>query len=149
MRKDHPLAQRQEFLNFEPLMDLRKSMDHLFDDFFAGSRSQTVPRCNVYEDKQNFHIELQVPGMAENDLDVSLDGHVLTVKGEAKSEAKEDDKNYHRVEFSHMAINRSWELPPNVDVEKLQANFQNGILDIMLPKREASEISKKISINSH
>lgn len=141
---------QHDMLGFDSLMGFRNSMDHLFEDFFS-SNSPAVhsPKCNVYEDKGNFHIELQVPGMSEKDLDVSLDGHVLQIKGEASFDSKADDKNYHRVEFSHMAINRAWELPPNVNVEKLQANFKNGILDICIPKHKGSEVSKKIEIQSH
>ncbi|MCY4044154.1 MAG: Hsp20/alpha crystallin family protein [Cellvibrionales bacterium] len=148
MRRHHPLHHK-DALGFEPLMDLRQSMDHLFEDFFSGSAVSHASKCNVYEDKDNFHIELQVPGMSEKELDVSLDGHVLTIKGESHIDHESDDKNYHRVEFAHTSINRAWELPPNVDVEKLQANFKHGILDISIPKRQGSDVSKKIEIKTH
>ncbi len=150
MNRNRNLTQKQDLMNFEPLVGLRQGMDHLFEDFFSMSAPKALmPKSNIYEDAKNYHIEVQVPGMQESNLNISLDGRVLSISGEERVEHEQNEKNYHRVEFSSSEINRSWELPPNVDIDRLEANFRNGILDVVLPKMHTSEVSKKIKINTH
>ena len=153
MAKRNHLVHQKDLLNFEPLMDLRQSMDHLFDDFFSHSQTKSlVPKCNIYEKPDSYHIEVQAPGMSEEDLDISLTNNVLTIKGEVKKESKENidkEKNYHKIEFSGSSINRSWELPASVDVDHLTAKFNNGILEVILPKMHKKQACKKVKITKH
>ena len=135
------------------LLDFRRGMDHLFDDFFRDSQMALpnieAPKCNISETEKAYHIEVQLPGMSAKDVDLSLDNNVLTIKGEHKSESENKDKNYHSREFSTMSIQRSWELPKNVNADGLHAAFESGILKIDLPKSKAGNVTKKIEIKDN
>lgn len=132
------------------LLNFRQDMDHLFDDFFresqATQKSAAIPKCNIAETENSYHIEVQLPGVTAKEVDLSLDNNVLTIRGEHKDEQEQSDKNYHSKEFSSTSIQRSWELPKNIDADNLKAAFESGILKIDLPKQDAQSSIKKIDI---
>lgn len=90
-------------------------------------------------------MKAELPGVETEDIDVSLDGRMLTIKGEKKHEKEEKKENYHRVERSYGYFNRSIELPAEVDASKVDASFKKGVLKIELNKTKATE-TKKIQI---
>jgi HSP20 family protein len=77
-----------------------------------------------------------MPGMSKDDVKVSVQDNVLTLKGEKKQEKEEKDKNYHRVERSYGSFCRSFQLPTSVKADKVKANYKDGVLSITLPKTE-------------
>jgi HSP20 family protein len=121
----------------------------LLDDFFsdAVSRKQNtfVPRLDISETDNRFEINVELPGMKKDQIDVSLDNNQLTVSG--KREWKEEDKGktYHRIETSYGEFKRSFRLPDNIDEESINAKYNNGVLNITINTSEA-KVSKKISI---
>lgn len=126
---------------------------NFFDDFFAkdlfnwndknfADFGHTLPSVNVKETDKNFDIELAVPGMKKDDFKVSLDRNILTISSEQKSETEEKDQNgkYTRREFNYSSFSRSFTLPSQVvDSENIEANYSDGILKIMIPKKETEE----------
>ena len=106
-----------------------------------------VPAVNTREASDAYYIEVDLPGVKKEDVDVSVDKNVLTISGkrEVSNEIKEDD--YYRVESAYGKFSRSFTLPENVDVEKIKASNENGVLEIVIPKQEViKETTKKIEI---
>jgi len=127
---------------FGELGSLRREMDRLWDSFF-GERPlarawerEWAPSLDVSETKDNFVVKAEVPGIDAKDIDISLTGDVLTIKGEKKQEKEEKEEDYHLVERSYGAFSRSIRLPAEVESTKIKASYKNGILRVTLPKSE-------------
>jgi HSP20 family protein len=141
----------------DPFTMLQTEMNRLFNDFFegfdlrpGGSRNEGalgMPKVDVSETEDAVHVTAELPGMKQEDVDVTLsDGH-LVLRGEKKSETQDQQKNYHRVERSYGTFERSILLPAAVDDKKVEASFKNGVLEIVLPKVEgAAAAGKKIPV---
>lgn len=97
------------------------------------------PKIDVSEGPKNIRIKAEIPGVDADDIDVSLDGRTLTIKGEKKQENKEENENFHRIERSYGFFNRCIDLPSEVDPEKVDAKFKNGILKLKLKKTKESQ----------
>jgi HSP20 family protein len=95
-----------------------------------------VPPVDIHEEKDRIVITAELPGFRENEISITTENGMLSVSGERKFEKEENGKNYHRVERSYGRFARSFSLPNNVDREKIQAKFENGLLQVELPKRE-------------
>lgn len=98
-----------------------------------------MPPVDIEEDKERIVLTAELPGMKENDIDIQMEGGVLTIRGERKFENEKEGKNYHRVERSYGQFVRSFTLPNNVDRENIKADFRDGLLHIVLPKREEAK----------
>lgn len=149
MNKNNHSTGHQQEIQF-PLLNFRRDMEHLFDDFFRGDRlpktNSYVPKCNIFETEKSYHIEVELPGMSSKAVDLSLNDNVLTIKGEPLDEHDQENKHYYSREFSCKSVRRAWELPTNIEAEKLEATFESGILKIELPKKQAETSKKKITI---
>lgn len=102
---------------------------------FIGS---TVPSANIKETNENFQIELAVPGLKKEDLKIDLDNDVLTISSERKEEKTEEKDNYTRREFNYSSFSRSFYLPEIADAEKISAEYKDGVLNIVIPKKESA-----------
>ncbi len=125
------------------LSTLKSEMDKLFEDFFGdkgllarGNGSGWVPAVNISETKDAILVRAEVPGVDPKDIDVSLQGDMLVIKGERKEEAEEKDENFHRIEIRRGAFARSIRIPVPVDADKIEAKYEQGVLKIKLPKKE-------------
>jgi HSP20 family protein len=106
-----------------------------------------VPAVNTREGKDAYHIDVDLPGVSKDDVEVSVDKNVLTISGkrEHRSEVKEDD--YYRVESAYGKFSRSFTLPENVDIENIRAASEDGVLEVIIPKLEViKDTTKKIEI---
>ncbi len=106
-----------------------------------------VPAVNTREGKDAYHIDVDLPGVSKEDVDVSVDKNILTISGkrESKNEVKEDD--YYRVESAYGKFSRSFTLPENVDIENIRAASEDGVLEVIIPKLEVvKDTTKKIEI---
>jgi HSP20 family protein len=141
-----------------PLMTFQRDMNRLFDDFFGGldmtpsklfegSWNVFNPKVNISENDTEVVVSAELPGMDEKDVEVSVSRDMLTISGEKKEEKEEEDKNYYRVERSYGSFRRSIPLPGEVNPDDVEATFNNGVLDVTLPKTEASQ-RKKITVKS-
>ena len=128
-----------------------KDLAEWFDaDHFKNGVS--MPAANIRESEDKFEVELAIPGMNKNDLKIELDQDVLTISAERKDQKEAEDKrdNYFKKEFSYQSFERKFSLPVNtVDSDHIKASYQNGILQIDLPKRDEvkPKPSRLISIN--
>src|SRR5215470_20017582 len=140
-------------------------MDRLFDRFgfpslrrvfdiepswrSASSFSFSTPAIDMSEDDKAYKISAELPGINPKDIDVSLSGDTLVLKGEKRQEKEEKDKNYHFSERAYGSFQRAFELPASVDRSKVAADFSKGVLTITLPKTtEAQKPAKKIEVKS-
>ncbi len=134
---------------------LRDMMDRLFEETFAPVAERTglteslslVPRVDMYETDNEIVVKATLPGVKPEDLDITVTGNVLTIKGEVKEEEKEENANYIRQERLYGMFRRDLTLPVEVDVDKAEATFENGILTLRLPKVEAAK-PKRLAIKA-
>jgi HSP20 family protein len=136
---------------FGELTSLRREMDRLWDSFF-GERPfpriwerEWAPSLDVSETKNTFVVKAEVPGIDAKDVDISLSGDVLTIKGEKKQEREDKEEDYHLVERSYGGFSRSVRLPAEVESGKIKASYENGILKVILPKSEKAK-AKEVKI---
>ena len=125
----------------------------LFDDLFNREFSNwglsnfsetntTVPGVNIKETKDNFVVEVAAPGMNKNDFKIQLDGNLLTISSEKSDQREEniDDGKYSRKEFSYQSFQRAFTLPKDVvDAENMKAKYENGLLQLAIPKKEEAK----------
>jgi HSP20 family protein len=95
-----------------------------------------VPPVDVFEDAHNIIVQVELPGIFEKDLDITIENNVLTIAGERKLENEEKKENFHMIERSYGKFTRSFTLPPVVDTENVNAEFINGVLKVTLNKLE-------------
>ena len=131
----------------------RGEIDRLFDDFFIRSpfrsieRGDWMPAVDMSENEKEIVVHAELPGMDAKDIDISLNGTVLTMKGERKQEQEEKEKNYHRIERRYGSFSRSIELPSDVDGNKVKARYKSGVLTLSLPKTKEQSV-KKIEVET-
>jgi HSP20 family protein len=118
---------------FRELATFFESWDRSGKDQLASGTF--TPPVDVYEDEHNVVLKLEVPGVNEDDLKVSLENNTLTVTGERKFEKEEKEENFHRIERRYGSFTRTFRLPNTVDSEKVEAGYDKGILKITLAKR--------------
>jgi HSP20 family protein len=125
---------------------------NLFDDDFTpvfSNRTTTLPAVNIKEDEKLFILDLAVPGIEKKDLKIEIQEDMLTISSESNTEKEENQDGFKRKEFSYSSFCRSFYIPENVNREKIQANYKDGILSIELPKQEEekAKLSKQIKIS--
>ena len=127
-----------------PFSLLRREMDTLFDNFFRGfgaepfaSRFSTFnPQIDVMEGDKEIIVSAELPGMDEKDIDLSIQKETLTIRGEKKVEREEKGRDYYRMERSYGSFSRTIPLPAEIDMDKVEAQFRKGVLDVRLPKTQ-------------
>ncbi|MDZ4822730.1 MAG: Hsp20/alpha crystallin family protein [Flavobacteriales bacterium] len=130
------------------------SMNAFFDDAFtrdlfrhpAKARTASSPAVNVKETTENFSLELAAPGLEKADFNIDMKDQLLSISVEKKNENKQEGENYSRREWSYSNFRRSFSIPENVDAAKIAATYTNGILIVVLPKKEISVSESKKQI---
>ncbi len=131
---------------------LRREMDRLFEDFFGdkggflAEAGKWMPAVDVSETDDNIIVKAELPGMKSEDIDVSVQGDVLVIKGEKKEETEEKKENFHLIERRRGEFARSIRIPVPVDQDKVSAKYENGVLAVTLPKKEESK-AKQIKVD--
>lgn len=133
----------------------RKDMNDLVQRFFGGSIAETdaglvetwQPRCDVEENDKEFVVKADLPGVDPKEVDISISGNTLIVRGEKKEEKEEKKKNYHRVERFVGEFYRAIDLPSAADAEKITATSTNGTVTITIPKKPGTQ-PKKIAVKA-
>ncbi len=139
---------------FRELETLQSRMSRLFEQQYGGGREEAlmtsgafVPPVDIYEDQHGIQLKLEVPGIDEKDLDIKVENNVLTVSGERKLEKEQKEENFHRIERRYGSFTRSFTLPNTVDTEHITADYNSGVLNIHLSKREEAKPKQiKVSI---
>jgi HSP20 family protein len=132
---------RRPFENFQTLRRLNSVLDEAFSNWPFQQESGSItsswyPACDVFEDKDAVKIVAELPGVKPDDVKLSLENNLLTIRGEKKQEAEERSERVHRYERSYGTFERAFVLPSTVDGDKISAQYQNGILTILVPKAE-------------
>lgn len=135
-------------------------MPLLFDDFFNTSfpdpfngglstRFMNVPAVNISERKEDYLVSLAAPGLKKEDFKIDMEGNVLTISSEKEVEKKDKDERYTCQEYSYTSFSRSFTLPDEVNKEKIDAHYKNGVLELSLPKKEEAKkmtVTKQIAV---
>jgi HSP20 family protein len=131
---------------YDPFRDLRMLQDEvnrLFSSNLSRSfgdegiaRGAWAPTVDIYENKDQIVLEAELPGMNREDFELSIENNVLTLRGERRFEKRDESDNYHRVERSYGSFTRSFTLPQTVSPENVTAEYKNGVLRVVLQKRE-------------
>lgn len=102
-----------------------------------------MPAVNVKDNEKNYEIEVAAPGMKKEDFSITVDNRILTISAEVKEEKEVKEDKYSRREFVSGSFSRSFTLPENVDENNIQANYENGILKVVVPKAQEKSPQKK------
>ena len=128
---------------FRDLNALQDRMNRLFDDTSRTWRTDEPaatttwsPAVDIFETQGEIVVKAELPGMDRNDITLNLEKNVLTLKGERKFEKETKEDNYHRIERSYGGFSRAFSIPATVDEEKIKAEYKDGVLKIVLPKKE-------------
>jgi HSP20 family protein len=153
---------------WNPFDSLRREIDRLFEDFHPfGGRLPTPrlmseldrplltagweisPAFDLIEREKEYEITAELPGIDEKDVDIKLSNRTMTIRGEKKVEKKEKEKDYYLSERRYGSFRRSFQIPPDVDPDKIEASFLKGVLTLTLPKTaEAQSSERKISVKA-
>jgi HSP20 family protein len=126
--------------------------DRIVNDMWRGFGLEAggvafAPRVDVYEDEGAYRITAELPGLEEKDFEVHLEGELLTIRGEKREKHEEERKGYRHVETVSGSFERRFQLPAEVDAEKIAASFKNGVLTVTLPKAEVAR-PRTISVSA-
>lgn len=132
------------------LFDLQSRINRVFEDLWRGfplapwgeQEASWLPALDVSETDEAVRVQAELPGVEPAEVDISLSDDLLTIRGEKKAEKEEIERDYHRIERSYGSFSRTVRLPAAVDQEKVEATFKDGILSVILPKREEARTRK-------
>jgi HSP20 family protein len=137
---------------FRDLLSLQERMNRMFDESYRGRGTEDwmggawAPAVDIYEHNGNIVLQAELPGLDPKDVDVRVENNVLTLRGQRKVDETVNKDNYHRVERLYGSFTRSFTLPSQIDTEKIQANYKDGVLRLTLPTKEEAK-PKQIAIN--
>jgi len=137
-------------IRFDPFRELdsfRSQMNRLIDDSFGPAKGGDdsmlsrgwAPKVDIFEDQDNITVTAELPGMEQKDVEVRIEDATLIIKGERKLEHEEKKDNYHRIERSYGSFSRSFSLPTNLALDKVEAKMDKGVLKVMLPRKEEAK----------
>lgn len=150
----------------DPFGDIRREMDRVFDRLWSGGLTPPVfrrlfspetfesadfsaPAIDFTEDEKAYRLTAELPGLSEKDIDLTISDDMLTISGEKREEKEQGDKNYHFSERRFGSFRRVVQLPQHIERDKIEANFKNGVLSVMLPKTaDAMQRQKKIEVKA-
>jgi HSP20 family protein len=138
----------RELMSWDPFRYFQPRIGRLFEEAFGPlapfgeepwSLTTWSPACDIYETNNEIVVKAELPEIKKEDVHVTLDNNVLTIRGERKLEEQTERENYHRVERSYGEFIRSFTLPSFVDPNKINAEFRDGMLRVTLQKREEAK----------
>jgi len=147
------LTRWEPFRQVSTMQDRMNRMNRLFRESYnpevaddSLTTTSFAPPVDIYEDEHNITLKLEVPGIDEKDIDVSVENSTLTVHGERKIEKEEKEENFRRIERQYGSFTRSFTLPSSVDSGQVSAHYDKGVLKIMLAKKAEAK-PKQIKVN--
>jgi HSP20 family protein len=144
------LLKYQPFGDVDDMPGIRQMQETLSRFLTEPSSRPWTPAVDILETENELIVKMDTPEVDLKDVDIRLENHTLTVKGERKFEKREDSKAYHRIERSYGSFARTFTLPDTVDTEHVRADYKNGVLSIVLPKKElAKPRSIKVEIGNN
>ena len=150
MRADLNMEHRKiSFKETIMLMKIAKDPMRLFDDIWSGTQMASAPafKVDISEDEHAFYLDAELPGVTKEKITLNIEEDVLTIKAERTQEDEQKKKDYHRIERSYGSFSRSFNVGELIDQENIGAAFDNGMLQVTLPKAQPVKKTKEISIN--
>ena len=146
-----PYSSSRGLQQFDPLLDFHRQVDRLFDDVFGGGLrlasggstggAALMPRIDVHEGEKEICVTADLPGVRPADVDVRVDGDLLTISGECRKDDERDESGYHVMERSRGSFRRSLRLPFAPDIDQVRAEINHGVLTVHVP-RQAQELQR-------
>lgn len=148
-------------MSSKSLVKAETSQPSVFDDFFRPwnewfgngggllARTVNVPAVNITDNKENYTVSLAAPGLKKEDFHIDVEGNMLTISSEKEENKEEKESRYTRKEYSYSSFSRSFTLPEEVNQDKIEAVYTDGVLNITLPKKEEAKkaiVSKNIAV---
>lgn len=130
---------------FTELQTLQDQISRVFDPSFGRKddeslmRGSWIPPVDVAEEGDRLILRAELPGMKQGDIEIEFENGLLTLKGERTFDSDQSDRNYHRIERSYGKFVRSFNLPRSVDPESIEASYDNGVLEVVIPKRDEAK----------
>ncbi len=127
------------------LFGIQREMNRMFNDFFRGgqdeetSLAQWTPAVDIAEHDDQYSVKVELPGVNKEDVKITFESNILTIRGEKKQEKETKKENYHRLERNYGSFQRSFTLPATVKSDKIDAIYKDGILSISIPKAEEAK----------
>jgi len=123
--------------------------DDLFAKFFETPANVTMPAVNIREGKEDFTIDVAAPGLEKKDFKINLNNNVLEISSEKEVKNEENEDKYMRCEFRYASFKRYFTLPDSVESDKIKANYKDGILNVVIPKKDEAKVKpvREISIS--
>lgn len=121
-------------------------LDRFFEDALKTNGGSFVPTVDLSETDKAYNVEVNAPGMKKDDINLEVDGNTLHISGEKKREDEDKGKTYHRIESEYGYFHRALDIPEDADLDSVKANYEDGILNIEIPKSEQKQNKKKIEI---
>jgi HSP20 family protein len=147
-------------MNTQALTKVSNKIPTVFDDFFKPwnewfdnnsvlARTMNVPAVNITEKKDKYEVSLAVPGMKKDDFKIDIDGNMLSISSEKEEKKEEKDKLFTRKEYNYSSFSRSFTLPNEINSEKIEAKYEDGVLKISLPRKEDTKksLAKQIAVH--
>jgi HSP20 family protein len=134
------LITRRPFVNFDDLPPTLRLFEDAVNRVFEGASSRPwSPAVDIVENENELILTADIPGVKMDDIDIRLEDGTLTLSGERKFSAEDAKAGYHRIERAYGSFRRVFALPDSVDAEKVAAKFENGVLNVVLPKKEIAK----------
>ncbi len=136
----NPASQMREFRRGFDL--LNSMLDELSTNDVVQSSNDFVPAINTREGEYAYHVEVDLPGMKKEDINVQVEDNVLVISGERKMKEEMKEENYYKIESSFGSFSRSFTLPEDADIENIHAESTDGVLEVVVPKLESAKVDK-------
>ena len=127
----------------EEMFDMRRQINRMFDNLFRGEAPESAdlpsiwnPSVDIAERESEYVVKVELPGVSKDDVRITLEDALLTIRGEKKQEKESKEASYHRMERSYGSFQRSFTLPASVKADKIEASYRDGILTVTLPKAD-------------
>ena len=152
-----PFSSGRGLMGADPLLDLHREMNRLFDDVFRGGSGQgsagsgamaSMPGLDMHESGNELCLTADLPGVTPQEVDLQIDGDVLTISGERKGENEQKQQDYHLMERSYGRFQRRVQLPFTPDPGQVKANFEHGVLTVRMPRQAEQQRSRRIEVRS-
>lgn len=143
-------------MSTKALTKASESFPSVFDDFFKPwnewfnggffGKAQAIPAVNITDNKDDYKVSVAAPGLKKNDFKIDVEGNMLTISSEKEENKEEKDSRYTRKEYSYSSFRRSFALPEEINQEKIEACYEDGVLKVVLPKKDEA---KKLAVSKH
>jgi HSP20 family protein len=135
-------------VKFDPFREIRELERKIYNTLpvVDNNISTFTPQVNTREDEKGYYIEIDLPGVKKEDINVDLNDKVLTISGERKFKEEVKKENYYKIETAFGKFERSFSIPEDADIENIEAKSENGVLEIFIPKIKKETPKKKITI---